>query len=184
MKNSIVAFALGCISGAIISGPVHAQGTNNLATSKGKTIIFSIQDMSAYLNEADSISSEQATAVNLKAVKNFKESYGNAKNVKWFAEQEGYLADFTEDGFLDRAFYSKKGRWQGTLKFYTEHSLPADIRDMVKRTYYDFSITLIEEVSVPDHLAYLVHLEDQTHIKIVRVSEAGEMDVLDEFIKG
>jgi hypothetical protein len=38
-------------------------------------------------------------------------------------------------------------------------------------------------IEVPDHTAYLVHLEDKNSLKIVRVNQDGEMDVLTDLTK-
>ncbi|HMI63045.1 MAG TPA: hypothetical protein VK518_19140, partial [Puia sp.] len=65
----------------------------------------------------------------------------------------------------------------------SEKQLPRDVRAIVKSTYYDFVITLVRIIEIPDHMVYLVHMEDENSIKIVRVSEEYEMDVLEEFTK-
>jgi len=41
-------------------------------------------------------------------------------------------------------------------------------------------VTIVE---VPDHAAYIMNLEDSTTLKVVRVNEFGEMDILKDLVK-
>jgi hypothetical protein len=61
--------------------------------------------------------------------------------------------------------------------------MPRDVRAMVKSQYYDYTITLVEEIIEPfKPLVYVVHLEDVETLKNIRVSER-EMEVMDEYKK-
>ncbi len=60
---------------------------------------------------------------------------------------------------------------------------PHDIRAVVRSTYYDLNITLVEEVQTTDALVYIVHLEDKSNIKILKVSPEGEMEVMQDLTK-
>ena len=102
---------------------------------------------------------------------------------QWSLTNNGFCAYFATNGITTRAYYDTRGRWQGSLRYSDEFQLPHSIRDIVKRTYYDFAITVAITVEVPGHIAYIVHLEDKNSLKIVRVNEDGEMDVMDDFIK-
>ncbi len=54
---------------------------------------------------------------------------------------------------------------------------------LVKSQYYDYTITLVEEIEVPmKPLVYVVHMEDSATLKNVRVSDR-EMEVLEEYKK-
>jgi hypothetical protein len=181
MKKTIHLFAVGCMSAAMISGHVWAQDTKNQAG------LASAPTANAHAVAAPSNGSFTNTAgvstISLHAIKDFKGRFTNAKDEQWYSMKTGFLAYFTQDGFRERACYDKKGRWQYSLKYWNESKLPPDIRAVVKRTYYDFAITLVEIVEIPGHMVYLVHLDDEKNHKIVRVSEEGEMDVLEEFSK-
>lgn len=182
MKKSILLLAVGCVSAAIFSDHVLAQSIRTQAdvasaqTNHTPAPVAASSD-SSFANTAD------ASTISLKAIKDFKGRFTDAKDEKWLTINSGFLAYFTQDGFKDRAYYDKKGRWQYSLKFCDEKKLPRDIRAVVKSTYYDFAITLVEIIEIPAHLVYLVHLEDTTNLKIIRVSEEGEMDIFQEFTK-
>jgi hypothetical protein len=53
---------------------------------------------------------------------------------------------------------------------------------MVKSTYYDCEITLVEEINSGTQVMYIVHLEDETTWKKVKVSD-GTMEILEDFNK-
>ena len=54
---------------------------------------------------------------------------------------------------------------------------------MVRSKYFDLSITLVEELQIPDHTTYVVYLEDKSTIKILKVNEEGEFEVLQDLTK-
>jgi hypothetical protein len=187
MKKSTLVLAVVFLTAAMTSGHAFAQSLSNQVPSNNKQLGSApVQMVDFTYNSFDPSSASPArmNEINVKAIRDFKGRFSTAKNENWYTVKGGFVSYFTLDGFGDRAFYDKKGHWQGTLRFCAENKLPVNIRATVKSTYYDFAITIIEIVEVPDHLAYLVHLEDKTSIKIVRVSEEGEMDVLEDYIKG
>jgi hypothetical protein len=187
MKRTIFLLAVACFPAAFFPGQTSAQGIQNPGSFVGsqtqsapiQTIAFSYKSFDAATSTESEIS-----AINIKAIKDFKGRFAEAKDEKWFTLKDGFMSYFTLDGYGVRACYDKKGRWQYSLRFSSENKLPHDIRAVVKSTYYDFTITIVETVEVPGQRVYLVHLEDATQIKIVRVSEEGEMSVLQEYTKG
>jgi hypothetical protein len=121
--------------------------------------------------------------INSKAIKDFQERYNNIKNAMWFSDQNGFESYFTQNGFGNRAFYGKKGHWLYSLILHTEHELPSDIRASIKSIYFDFAITLVEEVQTNYGVGYIVNLEDKTNIKILKVNDLGEINILLELNK-
>jgi hypothetical protein len=118
-----------------------------------------------------------------RAIKDFRIRFNDAMDIQWFLTDGGYVYCFAKNGYVDRAFYNNKGRWQYSLIFYDEDKLPGEIRTSVKSVYFDWSITLVEEVQTYNGKAFIVHLENKTKIKILKVSEFGETETMDEFIK-
>jgi hypothetical protein len=188
MKKTILALAVGFLSAVMLPAYVFAQATGNQADMAGvqKHIASTPTTASsngATFNGSSANSGGGGTTVSLKAIRDFKDRFTNATDEKWYATEAGFVAYFTQDDFRNRAYYDKKGRWQYSLKYCDEKKLPREIRAMVKRNYYDFAITLVQVIEIPGHLAYLVHLEDATSFKIIRVTDEGEMDVYQEFTK-
>ena len=93
------------------------------------------------------------------------------------------MSYFVKDGYGDRVFYDKKGRWQYSLIFFGEDKLPRDVRAAVRSTYYDMPITLVEEVQTTEARVYIIHVEDKSSFKILKVNDECEMEIMQELSK-
>jgi hypothetical protein len=102
---------------------------------------------------------------------------------RWVKSDKGSTMYFTKDGYNNRAVYDHKGKWQYALLFYNEAKMPHDIRAVVKREYYDFDISVVEEVWATAGKAWLVHLEDESTHRIVKVNTDLEMETMEEYVK-
>jgi hypothetical protein len=133
----------------------------------------------------DLASEEPAAAlssINEKAAKHFSKSYDKQSNASWFALDDGFVAIFSEDGIKTKAYYDPKGRPVGEVRTYKEDKLPKEIRHMVKSTYYDFNIIVVNEVSVGNAKVYLVKIEDSKSFKTIRITN-DEMTETEAYIK-
>lgn len=121
-------------------------------------------------------------SINTKAVSDFKRRYNDVDNELWQKTDKGFIATFKKDGISWIIGYDEKGRWKSSVKGYTEDKMLFEVRDMVKKTYYDFNIIHVDEIEtnlsngVPTYLVYL-HYKNET--KIVRIKE-NEMTVWQE----
>ena len=122
------------------------------------------------------------TTINFRTLKDFKKRFALVNNVTWDVTSGGYFAEFSADSIKTVAAYGKKGRWFYTIQRYNEKKLPAEIRALVKSTYYDYSILNIHEVHVPDYddAIYILDLKFDQHFKTIRVC-GGEMEVIANF---
>jgi hypothetical protein len=180
MKLSMLLTAAG-LSAAMTSGQVFAQDIKNQADLAGSTPVKT--QAAPALSDAPPAGTAAASTINLHAIKDFKERFSNAKDERWYAIDKGFLAYFSLDGCRERTYYDSKGRWQASLIYTDEHKLPGYIRDIVRRAYYDLPITSVTVIEVPGHVVYQVLVEDKANLKVLRVSEEGEMDVINEFTK-
>jgi len=124
-----------------------------------------------YLNEIDS-----------RAVRSFVGTYWNATNANWVTYHGGYVVYFTENGISNRAYYTRSGDLECIIRQYTEKEMPADIRQIVKSAYYDYSIFLVHEIINRGKTSFVVKIEDKTSFKELRIDDAG-MEVTNEYIK-
>ena len=186
MKKTLIILTIGFISFSAIAGSIHAQANGNvMAFTNTKAFKHSIRSLT--LTEAlffsDSVRAADLKNINLRAIKDFGDRFSTASETKWYVIRDGYMAYSRLNGLGIRVFYNKKGRWQASLANYTEDRLPKDIRAIVKSTYYDFAITMVQEVETLSGGVYVIHLDDNKSIKIVRVTKDGNMDTLQEFEK-
>jgi hypothetical protein len=181
MKKILFALLAGCIPALVTTNGAYAQNTVNPEILKPQKNITAIEKALTPFN--DNI--VDIAAISPKALKDFTNTYKNVTGESWYKIKDGFAARFTINGVMSTIYYNTKGRWTGNLKNYSEDKMPHDIRDIVKREYYDYSITSIDEVrTIHSHgiLTYIIHLEDENNIKLVRISDR-QMDVWKELRK-
>jgi hypothetical protein len=185
MKKILFRLTIGLISISVPGGFVLAQHIEGLvAFNPIKNFKSSIRNLAAMESPAfmgDYV--PEAKNINSKAIKDFQERYNNIKNAMWFSDQNSFVSYFVQNGFGNRVFYDKKGRWQYSLILHTEYELPSGVRASIKSIYFDFAITLVEEVQTHYGVVYVVNLEDKSNIKVLRVSDMGEINILLDIIK-
>jgi hypothetical protein len=184
MKRILISLSIGITSIAAISHCAYAQDAEHPVAFNNVSFKSSVRNMAVLESPAFmGTYIPDATKVNTKAIKDFQARFNTANNTMWFEDKAGFVSYFIQNGYGDRAFYDKKGHWEYSLIFYSEDKLPHDVRAAVKSVYYDFAITLVEEVQTTDALVYVVHLEDKSDIKIVKINRDGEMETMQELTK-
>ncbi|MES1214470.1 MAG: hypothetical protein ABUT20_03050 [Bacteroidota bacterium] len=120
--------------------------------------------------------------VNIKAVRDFMKSFTKAEDINWYKAEGGFMVYFKQDGFKDMGAYDLNGNWIYNILSYPASNLPRTIRRQVKSTYYDCSVLWINEITMPDKLIYIVHMEDNESFINLRVCD-DEMDIIEEYKK-
>ena len=131
-------------------------------------------------NEIAEINS--VTELNQKATRDFKKTFSDVNNEKWYSIKNGFLAEFSLNTTKNRVVYDKKGNWKYTVSYYDEKNLPVEIKAIVKPVYYDYAISRVEEVHANDQIVYFVHVQNDSRLKTLRVCE-GEMDLIEDLPK-
>lgn len=156
---------------AIAQPAIKKQELNDVATLEKEPASSTTNNMASFRN------------IPIKAVRSFKNTWQYVDNESWYAIPDGYRARFTEDHVLYLVSYNKKGKWLSTIRQYDETKLDRTVRAQVKSVYYDYNILLIEEIEQPlKPLTYIVHMEDKTSFKNIRVCDR-EMEVVTEINK-
>jgi hypothetical protein len=124
------------------------------------------------------------TRIHVKAMRDFLKRDKTAANVDWMIVETGYVARYYDcNNSLCRTVYNNRGEFVYTIRQYQENVMPREVRGIVKGQYYDYTITLVEEIETTQQpLVYVVHLQDATTIMNVRVCER-EMEVMEEYRK-
>jgi hypothetical protein len=117
--------------------------------------------------------------VNINAVRDFTRSYKNVGDAKWFTSEGGYVANFLSKGIYTKVAYDVKGMWLYNLLEYTEADLAFEIRDRVKRKYYDDDILVVHQFEFDNNkTVYLIRMQDrQSNIVTLKVCNE-EMDYI------
>jgi hypothetical protein len=178
--KKVTILASGLLLGAFICGQLHAQDNMMRSGLAANEPAKANPSVSAGSSVARTAKFSKTTA---RAIKDFKSRFINAEDEQWSQTSKGSSVYFTSKGFKTRAYYDARGNWQGSLKYCNESELPHYIRDVIRRNYYDLAITSVVIGEVPEHKAYIVNVEDSKTLKVVRVNEDGEMDVMQDLSK-
>jgi hypothetical protein len=167
MKNVIVTTL---IAGCLVAGPVTAQPTSRPLLTDN---LQSMQTSHRFINK-----------IHVKAMRDFLKRNETATDADWMVVDNGYVVKYTDKNNSHcRTVYNSRGDFSYTIKQYFESNLLRDVRAMIKSQYYDYKITLVEEiVQTLKPLVYVVHMEDATTLKNIRVSDR-EMEVIEEYKK-
>jgi len=123
--------------------------------------------------------------VNIDAVRDFMKRFPLGTDVRWRQVDDEYNATFHVDSNETMVAYKNNGRWVYTINRYNnEKMLPTEVRALVKKTYYDYTISHIDEVHHTEqpNTIYLVLIEDDKTLKTIRVCD-GEMEEIHELSK-
>lgn len=122
--------------------------------------------------------------INIWAVRDFLDRYSKVNSAIWFpGPKGGFEAYFVQDGYGNRVMYDKTGGWQMSLLTYNEEKLPRDIRCEVRCAYYDWDITLVEEVHTNEGVEFIINLEDKSNIRVIKVTKEGLIEELQDLNK-
>ena len=98
--------------------------------------------------------------------------------------EKGYVVHSIIDGRKSMTAYDKKGKWVYTIQQYSIDDLDKSLKDRIRSVYYGYDVTIIQKVEQPGMDAvYVVHLENEKSIKIVRLTN-DEMETIQDLIRG
>ena len=121
------------------------------------------------------------TAVSVKIMRDFMTSFKNADNIQWYKISDGTMVYFTDNGIKARSAYDNRGKWLYTMRSYDETHLPKEIRTQVKITWYDYTITWVNEITKEQKRLYIVHMKDGKYWKTIGICDGEEMETIEEF---
>jgi hypothetical protein len=98
--------------------------------------------------------------------------------------KDGYILHSIIDGRQSTSAYNKRGNWLYTIQQYNTDNLDKKIIDKVQSVYGDYGVTSIQKVDQPGmETVYVLHLENENSIKVVRLTNDG-MELVQDFTKG
>lgn len=186
MKEFLFALILGCTFIPAPGGCIYAQNSKKVIDpGLKKNFIPSVRNLGLLMNP-DLVSTHmlRRNEINLRALRDFLSRYDSTDQACWFSTPNGgFESYFIRDGYGDRVMYDKSGNWSYSLINYGEDKLSKNIRSIVKSEYYEFDIVLVEEVQMNEGTEYIITLQDESDIRVVRLNRNGDLDVLQELNK-
>jgi hypothetical protein len=98
--------------------------------------------------------------VSAKALEAFQTEFSAAKDVTWSVGSNYYKAEFVFNNQHVNAFYSPEGELLGLTRYITLLDLPLNLQATVKKSYSDFWISDLFEVTKSDSTGYYITLEN------------------------
>lgn len=117
-----------------------------------------------------------------KAMRDFLKSFPEEK-AAWYSDAQGFVAISHANSMDQIVYYDERGNWTATVRHYKEKGLPEDIRTLVRKTYFDHTITHCAEVKTMLGSAYLISILLDADYKIIRIAD-GEMEVFRQYTYG
>ena len=155
MKTQIISRISGCLLSILFASSSFAQ-SNYIALSP-----IAISGVNLKVSE--------------KIQTGFYKSFTGAENAKWYEQDKKILATFSMNEMNHRTLLSKKGVVIYHISYGSEKNLPAEVRKIVKSTYFDYKITMAVKVEEKNRAIWVVDMEDDKTLITVRV-EDDEME--------
>jgi hypothetical protein len=111
--------------------------------------------------------------VNPRVLASFKNEFASAKEVAWTVTADYFKAEFTFNGQYVNAFYNTDGELMGLTRNITSLDLPMNLQASLKKSYEDFWISDLFEITRSNNTGYYITLENADS-KIVLKATAGE----------
>lgn len=137
-----------------------------------------------YLAACILIVTSVAAAPGSKLIQRFNETFPNAKNVKWSDDKEGYFATFTQNGDLNKVFYSTVGNFVYSLKYSDGSELPTNITMALNKNFNGSKIIGVTEVTTQSKTVYDVKLSKEEKLYCLDILADGSIEKQEVFDNG
>jgi hypothetical protein len=132
-----------------------------------KTIVYVI----ACVMIASSVNAMPGSAV----VEKFKETFPNAKNVKWRDDKAGYFVSFTQNENFNKVFYNTEGDFVYALKYCSADELPNNIAMALNKKFGESKILGVTEVTTAGKMFYGINLSKENKLHVLNVTADGSI---------
>lgn len=112
--------------------------------------------------------------IHIRAVRHFEKHYPAVPDKKWFVITNGFMVKYKDGDVPVRVDYDIRGNWLYAIRYYGEKKMPHAVRALVKGTWYDYTITGVEEIQQVGLPIYIVHMHEGDDWRMVQVQD-GEM---------
>jgi hypothetical protein len=157
--------------------PVFFTGTRNFYSSiRSLSYLDSTATLGIFIPDTKNI--------HARALKDFQTRFGDSTQASWYSEGNGYSSYFMKDGYSDRAYYNKNGRWKYTLIYFDQNKFPEHLKKIVKSSYGSLNIDIVVEVQTNYGTAYMIYLGNKSRIRVIRMDTEGEMETITDLARG
>lgn len=134
------------------------------------------------LKELPAVNITSSTNVSAKVNKAFSQYFKGASHLRWYQLEQQLLVKFIQNDQENRALFTKNGQLVYHISYGEEQHLPAEVRSIVKGTYYDQKITRVLKVNQDRRDIWVISMEDDKEYIMARVEDM-ELEETQRFIK-
>ena len=127
------------------------------------------------------VSTAAAAAPGSKLIKNFNQTFPNAKNVMWRDDAAGYFVSFTQNGNYNKVFYNKEGSFVYSLKYFNSDGLPVGITMELNKKFEASKIAGVTELTTENNTVYNIKLTKGDKLYCLDVLTDGTIVKQEEF---
>ncbi|HEX7903340.1 MAG TPA: hypothetical protein VF487_05635 [Chitinophagaceae bacterium] len=132
-------------------------------------LAITISTLSAFARDEEKVSAKVLNA--------FQTEFTSAKEVNWSAGDNYYKAVFTFNDQHVQAYYSFEGELLGLTRYITSLDLPMHLQTSLKKSYTDYWISDLFEVTKSDSTGYYITLENADSVIIMKATASDNWSV-------
>ena len=132
-------------------------------------LAITISTFSAFARDEEKVSAKVLNA--------FQTEFTSAKEVNWTAGDNYYKAVFTFNDQHVQAFYSLEGELLGITRYITLLDLPMNLQTSLKKSYTDYWVSDLFEVTKSDSTGYYITLENADSVIILKATAMDNWSV-------
>ena len=121
--------------------------------------------------------------ISAKVLDAFQTEFTTAKEVSWTASDNYYRAAFTFNDQHVQAFYSLEGELIGLTRYITSLDLPMNLQTSLKKSYTDYWISDLFEVTKSDSTGYYITLENADEKLVLKAKAHKSWKVYKRIVK-
>ena len=134
--------------------------------------LFSLNTVSQPLDH-NSLAMLRMNEVNTRAARHFLKNFSPSSTVKWFQDDQHYVATFTEGDSTDRVYYKSNGNFDFCLKYYRADALEPYLKSIVFKKFPGCEILTITELTDLETKALSIKIKDGFYIRTLSCSDEG-----------
>jgi len=159
--------------------PVVSRGQGNRYIGS----IKNIGSAAASFEENGIRSNVPLNEISIRAFRYLHRHFRAAAGESWVKSEDGITVNFFENALQQQAYFSTKGSFRYSLKYYTGKDLTREVAFLVQKRYPGYSIDVVTELTDGEKILYLLKIKNSSSLKSLSVCD-GRIEVQEELVNG
>jgi hypothetical protein len=123
--------------------------------------------------EKNSFALLRLNEVNAHAARHFLTNFSPTSTVKWFQDEQHYIATFNEGDSTDKVYYKTNGNFDFCIKYYRSDDLEPNLKSTVLKKFPGCEILTITELTDLERRELSIKIKDGAYIRTLSCSDEG-----------